>query len=150
MIVYRITLAKYARALFASGNPARWNSRDVKMIYTAESKALACLENVVHRNSKGLQAHFKVMYIEIPDDLQITVLKEADLKKGWSLFKNMPYTQEKGNQWIKEKATAILQVPSVIIKGTSNFLLNPAHNDFSNISLLKSEVFTFDSRIKGR
>ena len=149
MIVYRITLAKYARALFASGNPARWNFRDIKMIYAAESKALACLENVVHRSSKGLQDHFKLMYIEIPDDLQITVLQETDLKKGWSQFKNMPYTQQNGSLWIKENATAILQVPSVIIKGAFNYLLNPSHKDFSNTRLLKSEAFTFDSRIKG-
>ena len=148
MIVYRITLAKYARALFASGNPARWNFRDIKMIYAAESKALACLENVVHRSSKGLQDHFKLMYIEIPDDLQITFLQETDLKKGWSQFKNMPYTQQKGSLWIKENATAILQVPSVIIKGAFNYLLNPSHKDFSNTRLLKSEAFTFDSRIK--
>ena len=148
MIVYRITLAKYAQALFASGNPARWNFRDIKMIYAAESKALACLENVVHRSSKGLQDHFKLMYIEIPDDLQITVLKETDLKKGWSQFKNMPYTQQKGNLWIKENATAILQVPSVIIKGAFNYLLNPSHKDFINTRLLKSEAFIFDNRIK--
>ncbi|WP_295793314.1 RES family NAD+ phosphorylase [Mucilaginibacter sp.] len=54
MLVYRIILAKYADKLIASGRAARWNPNDVEMIYTASSRSLACLENVVHRSGKGL------------------------------------------------------------------------------------------------
>ena len=50
MEIYRICLAKYASELVASGNPGRWNLRGQLVIYAAGSRALACLENVVHRS----------------------------------------------------------------------------------------------------
>ncbi len=149
MIVYRITLAIYAAKLTASGNPARWNPKDIKMIYTAQSKALACLENVVHRNANGLQQNFRVLLIEIPDNVPMEEVKEVNLMTGWQHFENMPYTQSLGNQWIRDAKSAVLKVPSVIIKGEFNYLLNPAHEAYQAIRLLKSELFEFDSRIKG-
>ncbi len=148
MMVYRITLAIYASRLAASGNPARWNSKDIKMIYTAQSKALACLENVVHRSSNGLQQNFRVLFIEIPDTVLVEEIKEVNLMTGWQQFEKMPYTQSLGNQWLKSAKTAILRVPSAIIMGEFNYLLNPAHEDYGSIRLLKEEPFKFDSRIK--
>jgi RES domain-containing protein len=71
MIVYRITLEKWARNLAASGRAARWNSNGRFMLYTASTRALAYLENVVHRHGMGKDDFFKVMVINIPDDLAI-------------------------------------------------------------------------------
>src|SRR5438876_4625321 len=127
MITYRITLTKYADKLFASGNAARWNSKDVKVIYTAGSRALACLENVVHRNSRGLQESFRTILIEIPDSLKIIVIEKSKLIPEWQNFANMPYTQQLGDKWVKDATSAILQVPSVIIPEEYNYILNPAH-----------------------
>jgi len=148
MIVYRISLAKYSTKLIASGNPARWNPKDTKVIYTAESKALACLENVVHRNSRGLQKNFRQMNIAIPDEIEMEEIKLTDLKTDWKEFARMPYTQSIGDEWIRTGKTAVLKVPSAIVPGDSNYLLNPAHKDFSKIKLLKTLPFQFDSRIK--
>ncbi len=134
--------------LFASGNPARWNSKDTKVVYTAESKALACLENVVHRNSRGLQKNFRQMNIEIPDEIKIGEIKITDLKTDWKEFMRMSYTQSIGDVWIKESKTAVLKVPSAIVPGDSNFLLNPGHKDFKKIKLLRTLPFQFDIRIK--
>ena len=148
MIVYRITLTMYSTKLSASGYPARWNSKDVKMIYTAQSRALACLENVVHRNSKGLQKNFRVMQIFVPDDIVLQEVKETDLVTGWKEFDKMPYTQSLGDQWIREAKSAILKIPSAIVSGDSNYLLNPVHSDYTKIKLLRTEPFEFDDRIK--
>ncbi|MEP7081303.1 MAG: RES family NAD+ phosphorylase [Ginsengibacter sp.] len=148
MIVYRITLAIHSMKLLASGYPARWNSKDVKMIYTAQSRALACLENVVHRNSKGLQNNFRVMQIFVPDDMVLMEIKETDLLKGWKKFDKFPYTQSLGDQWIHEAKSGILKIPSAIVSGDSNYLINPEHKDFKKVKLLKTEPFEFDGRIK--
>jgi RES domain-containing protein len=148
MIVYRITLAKYAGGLHASGNPARWNSKDVKVIYTAASRALACLENVVHRTSRGLQENFRTLVIEIPGNLEIDMIDKKDLTPGWHSFSSIPYTQRIGDEWVKAATAAILQVPSVIIPEEHNYILNPLHKDFATIKLLRSEPFEFDGRLK--
>jgi RES domain-containing protein len=135
MLVYRITIEKYSGALFASGIAARWNPKDVRMIYTAGSRALACLENVVHRNSLGLSAIFRTMVVEISDHLDIETIHLADLPFGWSEFASYPVTQELGAQWIRSNHTAVLCVPSAIVPNDSNYLLNPAHPDFRQIVL---------------
>ena len=147
MVVYRITLDKYAD-LSASGNPARWNPRHTAVIYTACSRALACLENVVHRSSLGLNHQFTVLLINIPNSLKIQTIEEKDLMKGWSTFDNMPYTQQLGDNWVTENKYAVLRVPSVIIPGEWNYLINPGHPDFKKINLVAKEPFVFDKRIK--
>lgn len=148
MQVFRIGLAKYTNALNASGRAARWNPNDVEMIYTAGSRSLACLENVVHRNQIGLNQSFKVMTIEIPDDLRILTIELKKLQEGWTEFQHMPLTQKLGEDWIKELKSPVLKVPSAIINAEYNYLINPKHPDFKSIKLLRSEIFIFDKRIK--
>lgn len=149
MIVYRITLAKFSKSLYASGNAARWNSKDVKMIYSTSGRALACLENLVHRSSIGLSERFRTMIIEIPDKLKITVFDKNVLDKDWYEFANYPYTQNLGDDWIQSGIGAVMQVPSAIIPEEFNYLINPGHPDFSKIKLIHVEPFVFDPRIKG-
>ena len=148
MQVFRIALAKYASGLNASGRAARWNPNDIEVIYTAGSRSLACLENVVHRNQAGLNHLFKVMTIVVPDDLCILTIEQKNLPVNWSDFSQMPITQKLGENWIREKKSAILKVPSSIINAEFNYLINPLHDDFKSIKLLKSETFVFDKRIK--
>jgi len=148
MIVYRITLAKYANALIASGNPARWNSKDVKAIYTAGSRSLACLENVVHRSSLGLKDDFRTILIAIPDDLEIEEIKLSDLSTHWQQYLQYPYTQKLGDEWTRKASTAVLKVPSAIIPEEHNYIINPLHGDFSRIQYLGNEPFNFDERLK--
>lgn len=148
MFVYRITLAKYSDQLVASGRAARWNSNDVKLIYTSSSQSLACLENVVHRSHLGLNQQFRLLKIEIPDSLTITEIKLLELSKKWSAFESIPITQKAGDNWITSFKTAVLKVPSSIIFQENNYLINPKHVDFEKIKLISVEPFVFDNRIK--
>ena len=93
MIVYRIVFHELAGSLKASGRPARWNSADHKMIYSAGSVSLACLENVVHRSSEGLSGLFKILVIEIPDDLYFDEIRISDLPENWADFTNVNNNQ---------------------------------------------------------
>lgn len=148
MEVYRIALAKFSTDLRASGRAARWNSNDVQVIYTASSRSLACLENVVHRNQLGLSALFRVMTIEIPDAIQIKTIDGNHLPDNWKDFENMHLTQKIGDTWVSKMETALLKVPSSIIEMEYNYLINPLHVDSKRIKLLHTEPFVFDERIK--
>lgn len=148
MQAFRIALARYAMELAASGRAARWNPNDIEMIYTAGSRSLACLENVVHRNQIGLNQAFQVMTIEIPDDIRILTVDLKKLPAEWITYENIPLSQELGKNWIEEMKSAVLKVPSSIIMAEYNYLINPLHPDFQSIKLLKSEPFVFDRRIK--
>lgn len=148
MDVYRITKIRYADSLVASGGAARWNERGYFVIYTAASRALACLENVVHRNGEGLQDDFRVMLIHIPDSLPIQTISLDQLPVNWSLPESYPTCQILGHDWLRQGKSAVLRIPSAIIPNESNFLINPQHADFQKIVLLGHEPFLFDSRLK--
>ncbi len=148
MLVYRIVLEKWSQSLTASGQAARWNSPGRFVLYTAGSRALACLENVVHRNSRGLNQLFKTMVIAVPDDVLVVKISEADLPDGWHEFNNYYITQQRGDEWLDGMKSAVLAVPSAIIPAEQNFLFNIQHPDFQKIKLLRTEDFVFDPRIK--
>lgn len=148
MLVYRITKAICADRLVASGGAARWNSRGQFVMYTAASRALACLENVVHRSGEGLTDLFRVMVIEVPDDLLIERISSEILEPDWTDFQRYDSCQQLGNDWLRRGQSPVLCVPSAIIPNELNYLLNPVHPQFVRINLIQAEPFTFDSRIK--
>jgi RES domain-containing protein len=146
--IYRICLAKYAGELVASGNPGRWNLRGQLVIYAAGSRALACLENVVHRSGEGLNNLFKVIRIEVPDALAVEELTLDQLPPDWQLPRSYARCQPLGADWYRRQATAVLRVPSSIIAHEHNYVLNTRHRDFAQVRIVGWEDFAFDSRIK--
>ena len=148
MEVFRITKTQYADRLVASGGAARWNARGRFVIYTAATRALACLENVDLRSGEGLQDSFRVMVIQIPDTIRITTIHPDSLPTDWFAFTNYAQSQLLGENWLLSGQTAVLRVPSAIVTQEWNYLLNPVHPDFSKIRLIRTEPFIFDPRIK--
>lgn len=148
MLVFRIAHEKYADALQASGRAARWNENDIAMIYTSGSRALCCLENVVHRSKLGLSANFRLMTIKIPDDMVMMHIDLKSLPADWTDFSGMYYTQNLGSRWVQSRETAVLKVPSSIVPDEYNYLINPLHEQFKRIKLLEVKPFLFDDRIK--
>ncbi|KAA9339830.1 RES family NAD+ phosphorylase [Hymenobacter busanensis] len=148
MLVYRICLAKYADGLFASGYRARWNFKDQFVIYCASSRALACLENVVHRSGEGLNDQFRVLVIDVPDDLLVEEIPLAQLPPDWTKASRYGLCQPLGSAWYEARRSAVLRVPSSIVPQESNFLLHSRHPDFGRIRIVTQEPFSFDARIK--
>lgn len=148
MEVFRITLEKWSNDLVASGLPARWNSKG-NVIYTASSRALACLENLVHRRGRGREENFKTMVIHIPDDLVFEIVNLQDMEPGWNVFGEEGYTKcrLKGDEWLLKNASCVLSVPSAIIINERNYLISTSHPDFGKIEITAVESFFFDPRL---
>lgn len=147
MLVYRIALQQYSNKLTASGYAARWNPKGFFVLYTAQSRALACLENLVHRSGEGDNKLFKTLIIDIPSSIKIHVIDPKKLKKGWEKMENYSYCQNIGLDWLTEAKAPILKVPSVIIKNEYNFVINTHHPQFKKIKLIGKEDFIFDYRL---
>lgn len=148
VLLYRICLAKYADGLFASGYRARWNFKDQFVIYCASSRALACLENVVHRSGEGLTEPFRVLVIDVPDDLVVEEIRLDQLPADWARASRYGVCQPLGSQWYEARRSAVLRVPSSIVPQESNYLLHSRHPDFQRIRIVAREPFSFDPRIK--
>lgn len=147
MIAYRITLTKWAGQLTPSGRAARWNSNGHFVVYTAGNRALACLENMVHRRSIGADDLFRVTLIAVPDDLKIKKIDKKELPADWQEYERYAFCQLIGDTWLKENTTAVLRVPSAIIPEEFNYLINPRHPDFNRIKVHSTEPFGFDERL---
>jgi len=147
MVVYRITLAKWAESLTGSGYPARWNPKGYRVVYCAGSRALACLENLVHRSGEGLNESFKVTAVHIPDSVSIESINVNDLPSGWHNVYGSPICQAIGKKWLDDQRSCALRVPSSIIQDEWNVLLNPNHHEFKTISIESVRNFSFDERL---
>ena len=148
MKTYRITTKKWASTLQGSGYASRWNSSGKFVIYSAENRSLACLENLVHRNGFGLNADFCMSTILIPDDIIIMLLTVDDLPKNWDDLSEVGHLicRDFGDKWLDSQKATVLIVPSVIIKNEQNILLNPSHQDFKKIKIVATDNFLFDER----
>lgn len=148
MRVFRITHKKWGGTLRPSGIEARWNSSGNFVIYTAESRSLACLENIVHRSGEGLDSLFCIMTIELPAELKIST-SEAAAIPGFGKNTNdlMKATRAKGDEWYHSGKTPVLRVPSILIPQEYNYILNTMHPDFIKVKLISTEDFFFDRRI---
>ena len=88
------------------------------------------------------------MVIEVPDTLSIVEVPIKSLPDDWFDFWQYDSCQRIGGEWLESGRSAVLKVPSAIIPNEWNYLINPAHPDFRQISLLRTEPFLFDPRIK--
>lgn len=150
MEVFRITLTEYANKLYASGRSNRWNYEGEKVIYTACSRSLACLENVVHSSGEALGQRFSVMVIYIPDNISMEVIRLDHLPMDWNKTVRSESCKNLGSIWIKRGGSLLLQVPSAIVPDEKNYLINPNHKEFSKVKIIDHQEFHFDQRIKGK
>ncbi len=150
MYLYRVSKIEYANELNgigASKYGGRWNSQGVEMIYTAENKSLAILEVLVHISSANVPKDYKIIKIFVPNNTSVESLELKDLSKNWNKFPYKSVTQLKGNEFIRRQKSCMLKVPSAIVPGEFNLLINPNHLEFKDIKILKIEDFVFDKRL---
>ena len=147
MEVYRISKAKYAAKLGASGNAARWNYNGQHVIYTASSRALASLELLVHLSGEQLGTSFKITVIHIPDDVHITNVTKSSLPGGWNGLSAYQVTQVLGAQWVSSGESCILRVPSSIVVHEYNYIINIHHQAFSRLKIIEIEDYLYDARL---
>ncbi len=146
---WRIVKLKHVATAFSGEGAAkyggRWNSRNVSVIYASRTKSLAVLETLVHLNPP---VHFK--YVAFCLQFEESLLEKVsplNLPSDWAAEPPELSSKVIGDVWVRKARSAILEVPSVVIPGEPNYILNPAHSDFSKIIIGKPEPFTLDPRL---
>jgi len=150
MEVFRLTRKKYAGQLSGKGaalHGARWNSKGVELIYTAQNRSLAMAEIAVHFSLGTLPDDYVMLTLFIPDKVSLQKITRGDLPKRWNDFPHPQETQDLGDRFVGEYKTCILQIPSVVTRGDFNILINPHHPDFSQIKIVDRSPFPFDRRL---
>ena len=148
MIVYRITNSLFKDDITGNGakiKGARWNLQGSSMLYTAENISLCILELLVHIGLQDIQNFYHLLAIVIPDSADVTEISIGKLKTDW--LEDEDYTAFMGTEFLKNKRSLVLKVPSAIIDEEHNLLINPYHEDFKKIKIKKSKEFIFDERL---
>lgn len=152
MILYRICKSRYAADLMGKGAElvgGRWNSKGVAVIYTSSTIALCMLEVAVHVPPGMMPEGFERVTIEIPDD-KVFELTEADLPPGWSVFPHLPVTQLIGDEFVYEGKFLVMKVPSAVVPGEFNYIINPNHPDAGSMRITDTRPYNFDKRLFDR
>ena len=128
----------------------RWNRKGTPMVYASQSRALACLETVVHLGGgTPLPLNRYLVRVLIPMALwKARVVFDRTVHIGWDAEPAGKVSLDWGSAWIAGKATVIAVVPSVIVPEENNILINPTHADAAKITAAKVRKWTYDQRIK--
>ena len=142
--------SRYADAAF-DGEGARlyggrWNSPGTRMVYTAQSQALAILEVLVHLEKAGVLPFYSLCAAHFEEDL-VEALDPEALPDNWRSYPSPSGLRVIGDVWVAEQSSAVLEVPNVIVDDESNYLIDPAHPAFSSITISEPRPFDFDARL---
>jgi RES domain-containing protein len=151
MLTYRICKTKYAATWF-DGEGAfrfggRWNSRGMRILYTAGSLSLAALEMLVHLNNEEILLSYSYATAEFDESLILSVEDFRSLPENWGNSPAPLELQQIGDEWARELASVVLKVPTSVLPVEFNYLINVEHSEFSRISLGFPQAFTFDERL---
>jgi RES domain-containing protein len=124
----------------------RWNPPGVRVVYFAESRSLAALEILANVRDAGLlfARPWVILPAEIPDGL---IERPARVPDNWRAQPYAGETQMFGAEWVGAARSTALRVPSTVVLGEFNYLLNTAHPDFRRVRIGKPEPFSFDPRL---
>lgn len=150
MIVYRLSRGKYEKDLSGKGAKiagGRWNSKGTSLLYTAQSRALCSVEIAVHVPFGVLPKNFKLLRIEFPDSAKVKTFSSEKLPSDWKENPHPNSTQQIGDEFAQANEYLVLKVPSAVVQGDFNYLLNPNHSDFEKVKIVDIELFEFDSRL---
>ena len=149
MKAWRLVSSTYADSAFdgegAARYTGRWNPRGTRMVYTADSLALATLELSVLL--VGARVEYTAIEVEIDDDL-IDEVALRQLAKGWRDDESI--TQRIGERWARSFASMGLLVPSSLVdprSGERNLLFNPAHPQHESLIEVQRFDVVLDERL---
>lgn len=128
----------------------RWNRKGTALVYASESRALACLETVVHlagHDALPLNRYLVRITIAAPQWKARRVF-DADGNVGWDAEPAGRVSIDWGSRWVREGTSLVAEVPSVIVPEESNVLINPAHPDAATLRAVKLRKWLYDQRLR--
>jgi len=128
-----------AGGLYVDG---RWRRNGSRIVYTASTISLALLEVRVHHETAPLG--WVVVEMMLPDGL-IESIDSGSLPTDWPDHRQT--TQKHGEDWLQSRRSALLSVPSAIVRSERNFILNPLHAEFTKIQVKPAVPFPIDPRL---
>jgi RES domain-containing protein len=127
----------------------RWNSPGRPVIYGSLSYACCMLEILVHANIGRIPSTHCYVVAEVRADIPIERHDSLTLPAGWD-GDDPSIARSFGDQWLTERRSAVLVVPSVVAKLEFNAVVNPLHPLAAEIAVSPSQKVIWDQRLFAR
>lgn len=132
----------------AEASGGRWNWHGTAIVYASTSRALACLETVVHLGADALPLNRYLVEITVPADSWAAAVElDAAGLVGWDAMPVGKASLVWGSAWVKAGPSLLARVPSVIVPEEVNVLINPAHPDATQVRAVKVRKWLYDARL---
>lgn len=149
MRVWRLVHTRRAADAFSGEGAAlhggRFNGVGIPVVYTSGTLSLAILEVIAQIGSLRRLKDFVSLTADFDPDL-VEETSEP-LPKGWDAVPHGSVSQKIGDQWVAKRRSAVLRIPSVVVPGEFNYLINPNHPDFSDVKIGQPQPIPIDARI---
>lgn len=147
--LYRLSVELYSDDLSGIGASiagGRWNRPGFRMLYTASSRALATLEVLVHVPAMFVPKPYQMLTLSVPEDSLLSIPLDQ-LPEGWNLLTPPISIKDITESWLTANRFLLLKVPSAIVAGEYNYLINPAHPRSSEVLITDKQPYRFDPRL---
>lgn len=145
MVLWRISRHRNLSGTGGLAGAGRWHHAGQPVVYMAETPAAALLEVCVHTVASQVQPTFTLLKIEGPT-VETRAIQRSQLPQDWSV--QIEVTRNLGSQWLRENRSLLLEIPSVILPETNNYLFNPRHRDAKKFAVVEAIEHPFDIRLK--
>ncbi|MBP3983393.1 RES family NAD+ phosphorylase [Pseudoxanthomonas helianthi] len=127
----------------AQDKPGRWTSGNAPAIYASCEPSTAMLEFLAHLHG---QAHDGICCARTA--LRREWIEEPEsLPEGWRDWPYRSDVQQMGDGWLASCRSPVLRVPSVLVPGAYNLIINPACPEWRACTTEHCEVYRLDSRL---
>lgn len=126
----------------------RWNRQGLPVIYASTTRALACLETLVHIDTGGLPLNRYLVEIVVPTTVwEAREVFGAASNVGWDATPPGLVSIDWGSAWLRRRETLVAEVPSIVVPEEPNALINPLHPAASKLRNRKVRKWTYDPRL---
>lgn len=135
----------------AAAKPGRWNAIGEAVLYAAPTIAMAVLETAAHIDDAGLPQNRILVRIDVPEKMwraRITLGVDA-LPVAWAAIPAGRTSVGFGSRWIREGASALLEVPSVIVPEETVVALNATHPEIERLKATVVRRFDYPRLFRG-
>jgi RES domain-containing protein len=147
---WRIAKRRHARNAFdvegARLYGGRWNSPGRSVVYVSETRALATLEILAGLQTLAVISAYVLIEVEF-DQALVTAIDLRTLPKRWKTSPPGGATQRSGDRWLDGATSVALRVPSAVVPGEFNYVINPLHPDFGALRIGRPVKPYLDPRI---
>jgi RES domain-containing protein len=105
------------------------------------------LEYFVHLDVDDAPGDLVLAVAEVPEELARERVEARNLPANWREAAAPAELARLGDEFAQRGENCLLLVPSVLAPNEDNWLINPAHTDYTRIVVLEAEPLTYDPRM---